>query len=64
MNQWGCLGSACIPAAQDDALERGLGPKPGDHVMFCKTGGGVAMAATVWQWSVDSGKEGVNHVHR
>ena len=56
MDKWGYLGSACIPAALDDALERGLGPKPGDNVVFCATGGGMAMAATVWKWQVASGK--------
>jgi 3-oxoacyl-[acyl-carrier-protein] synthase-3 len=50
MDKWGYLGSACIPAALDDALEQGIGPKPGDHVVFCATGGGMAMAATVWKW--------------
>jgi 3-oxoacyl-[acyl-carrier-protein] synthase-3 len=48
--KWGYLGSACIPAALDDALEKGRGPKPGDYVVFCATGGGMAMAATVWKW--------------
>ncbi len=51
MDKWGYLGSACIPAALDDALEKGKGPKPGDHVVFCATGGGMAMAATVWKWT-------------
>ena len=51
MDKWGYLGSACIPAALDDALERGKGPKPGDNVVFCATGGGMAMAATVWKWT-------------
>ena len=52
MDKWGYLGSACIPAALDDAIERGKGPKPGDHVVFCATGGGMAMAASVWKWTV------------
>jgi len=51
MDKWGYLGSACIPAALDDALERGKGPQPGDHVVFCATGGGMAMAASVWRWT-------------
>jgi 3-oxoacyl-[acyl-carrier-protein] synthase-3 len=51
MDKWGYLGSACIPAALDDALERGRGPRPGDNVVFCATGGGMAMAASVWRWS-------------
>jgi 3-oxoacyl-[acyl-carrier-protein] synthase-3 len=54
MDKWGYLGSACIPAALDDALERGKGPKPGDNVVFCATGGGMAMAATVWKWTTIS----------
>ncbi len=51
MDKWGYLGSACIPAALDDALEIGKGPKPGDNVVFCASGGGLAMAASVWRWS-------------
>lgn len=51
MDKWGYLGSACIPAALDDALERGKGPQPGDNVVFCATGGGMAMAASVWRWT-------------
>jgi 3-oxoacyl-[acyl-carrier-protein] synthase III len=50
MDKWGYLGSACIPAALDDALESGGGPRPGDNVVFCATGGGMAMAANVWRW--------------
>ncbi len=53
MDKWGYLGSACIPAALHDALEKGIGPKPGDHVVFCATGGGMAMAASVWQWTLE-----------
>ena len=50
MDKWGYLGSACIPAALDDALVQGIGPKPGDNVVLCASGGGLAMAATVWRW--------------
>ncbi len=50
MDKWGYLGSACIPAALDDALEQGKGPRPGDHIIFCATGGGMAMAAGLWRW--------------
>lgn len=50
MDKWGYLGSACIPAALDDALERGMGPKSGDNVVFCATGGGMATAAAVFRW--------------
>lgn len=56
MDKWGYLGSACIPAALDDALEWGKAPKPGDNIVFCASGGGLAMAATVWRWTVDSGQ--------
>lgn len=55
MDKWGYLGSACIPAALDDAIERGKSPKPGDNVVFCATGGGMAMAASVWRWTVGGG---------
>jgi 3-oxoacyl-[acyl-carrier-protein] synthase-3 len=55
MDKWGYLGSACVPAALDDAIERGKGPKPGDNVVFCASGGGLAMAATAFKWTVDSG---------
>ncbi|MBM4458451.1 MAG: ketoacyl-ACP synthase III [Chloroflexi bacterium] len=51
MDKWGYLGSACIPAALDDALERGRGPKRGDNVIFCATGGGMAMACNAWRWT-------------
>lgn len=51
MDKWGYLGSACIPAALDDALEQGVGPKAGDNVVFCASGGGLAMAASVWRWT-------------
>jgi len=50
MDKWGYLGSACVPVALDDAIERGKGPKPGDYVVFCASGGGLAMAATVFKW--------------
>jgi 3-oxoacyl-[acyl-carrier-protein] synthase-3 len=51
MDKWGYLGSACIPAALDDALEHGRGPKQGDNVIFCATGGGMAMACNAWRWT-------------
>ncbi len=51
MDKWGYLGSACIPAALDDALELGVGPVAGDKVLFCASGGGFALAASVWQWT-------------
>jgi 3-oxoacyl-[acyl-carrier-protein] synthase-3 len=58
MDKWGYLGSACIPAALDDALHGGRepralppAPRQGDNVIFCASGGGLAMAATVWRWT-------------
>jgi 3-oxoacyl-[acyl-carrier-protein] synthase III len=50
MDKWGYTGSACIPMALDDALEQGVGPRPGDNVLFIASGGGIAMACTVWRW--------------
>lgn len=50
MDKWGYTGSACIPMALDDAIELGRGPKPGDTVLFCASGGGIAMAANIWSW--------------
>jgi 3-oxoacyl-[acyl-carrier-protein] synthase-3 len=62
MDKWGYLGSACIPAALDDALHGGraahgqpVAPKKGDNVVFCASGGGLAMAASMWRWTGDSG---------
>jgi 3-oxoacyl-[acyl-carrier-protein] synthase-3 len=62
MDKWGYLGSACIPVALDDALHggrvahgQGAAPKEGDNVVFCASGGGLAMAASVWRWTADSG---------
>jgi 3-oxoacyl-[acyl-carrier-protein] synthase-3 len=50
MDKWGYLGSACIPVALDDLLERDpTRLKRGDNIVFCATGGGMAMAASVWR---------------
>ncbi|MCA9958449.1 MAG: ketoacyl-ACP synthase III [Anaerolineales bacterium] len=51
MDKWGYTGSACIPMALDDAIEIGRGPQPGDTILFCASGGGIAMAASVWRWT-------------
>ena len=51
MDKWGYTGSACIPMALDDALEQGVGPKPGDKVLLIASGGGISMACTIWQWT-------------
>ena len=49
MDKWGYLGSACLPVAFDDAVQVGA-LESGDYVVFCATGGGLAMGCTVWQW--------------
>lgn len=48
MDKWGYLGSACIPVAFDDALEQRSVPD-GAPIVFCATGGGLAMACSVWR---------------
>lgn len=50
MDKWGYTGSACIPMALDDAIACGKGPKPGSLVLFCASGGGIALAASLWRW--------------
>jgi 3-oxoacyl-[acyl-carrier-protein] synthase-3 len=50
MDKWGYTGSACIPMALDDAIAQGSGPRPGELVMFCASGGGMAMAASLFMW--------------
>jgi 3-oxoacyl-[acyl-carrier-protein] synthase-3 len=52
MDKWGYTGSPCVAMALDDAIEQGRGPKPGDVILFCASGGGISMAASVWQWVV------------
>ncbi len=51
MDKWGYTGSACIPMALDDAIQQGKGPKPGSLVLFCASGGGIALAASLWRWA-------------
>lgn len=50
MDKWGYTGSPCVAMALDDAINQGRGPQPGDHVLFCASGGGISMAASVWRW--------------
>jgi 3-oxoacyl-[acyl-carrier-protein] synthase-3 len=50
MDKYGYTGSACIPMALDDMVQAGKGPKPGDVVVFCASGGGIAFATSVWKW--------------
>jgi 3-oxoacyl-[acyl-carrier-protein] synthase-3 len=52
MDKWGYTGSACMPMALDDAVERQLGPQPGDLVVFCGSGAGYTMAAAAFEWTV------------
>jgi 3-oxoacyl-[acyl-carrier-protein] synthase-3 len=49
MDRWGYTGSACIPMALDDAAQRGM-IAPGDRVVLCASGGGVALAAAALRW--------------
>ncbi len=50
MDKYGYTGSACIPMTLDDAIAQGKGPKPGSLVLFCASGGGIALAASLWRW--------------
>ena len=50
MDKWGYTGSPCVVMALDDAIENDRGPRPGEHVLFCASGGGISMAASVWRW--------------
>jgi len=51
MDKWGYTGSPCVVMALDDAINQGKGPAPGDVVLFCASGGGISMAASVWKWT-------------
>lgn len=50
MDRYGYTGSACIPMALADAIAQGRGPTPGSLVLFCASGGGISLAASLWQW--------------
>ncbi len=50
MDKWGYLGSACLPVAFDDALQQ-RSMSPGELIVFCATGGGLAMGCTAWRWT-------------
>ncbi len=62
MDKWGYTGSACIPMALDDAIHGGLArrgltpPRPGDTLVLCASGGGLAMATVVFKWTARVGK--------
>jgi 3-oxoacyl-[acyl-carrier-protein] synthase-3 len=51
MDKWGYTGSPCVVMALDDAIQQGKGPKPGEVILFCASGGGITMAASVWRWT-------------
>lgn len=51
MDKWGYTGSPCVAMALDDAIQQGRGPKPGQVVAFCASGGGISMAASIWRWT-------------
>jgi 3-oxoacyl-[acyl-carrier-protein] synthase-3 len=51
MHKWGYTGSPCVVMALDDAIDQGQGPKPGETILFCASGGGITMASSVWKWT-------------
>jgi len=51
MDKWGYTGSPCVAMALDDAIDHGKGPKPGETILFCASGGGISMASSVWKWT-------------
>ena len=51
MDKWGYTGSPCVIMALDDAIAQGKGPKPGEIILFCASGGGITMASSVWRWT-------------
>ena len=53
MDKWGYTGSPCVAMALDDAIAQDHGPQPGQVVLFCASGGGISMAASVWRWTAD-----------
>lgn len=51
MDKWGYTGSPCVVMALDDAIDQGKGPKSGETILFCASGGGITMASSVWKWT-------------
>lgn len=51
MDKWGYTGSPCVAMALDDLVDQGRGPRIGDIIVFCTSGGGITMAASVWRWT-------------
>jgi 3-oxoacyl-[acyl-carrier-protein] synthase-3 len=50
MDKWGYTGSACLPMALHDAVEKGA-VEPGDLLYFTGSGAGLAMGAVVMRWT-------------
>ena len=50
MDKWAYTGSACMPMALDDAVEKHIEPQPGELVVFCGSGAGYTMAAAAFKW--------------
>jgi 3-oxoacyl-[acyl-carrier-protein] synthase-3 len=53
MDRWGYTGSPCVAMALDDAIDHGKGPSPGEHVLFCTSGGGISIAVSIWRWTAE-----------
>ncbi|MCL4528013.1 MAG: hypothetical protein M1282_01200 [Chloroflexi bacterium] len=51
MDKWGYTGSPCVVMALDDAINQGKGPKTGEVILFCASGGGITMASSAWRWT-------------
>jgi 3-oxoacyl-[acyl-carrier-protein] synthase-3 len=49
MHKWGYTGSACIPMVLDDAIKAGKLQR-GDKFIMCASGGGLNMAAMIFQY--------------
>lgn len=49
MHYFGYTGSACIPMALNDAVEKGK-VKKGDLIIFLGSGGGLAFASAIFRW--------------
>ncbi|MCO5141474.1 MAG: ketoacyl-ACP synthase III [Oligoflexia bacterium] len=52
MDKYGYTGSACIPMAMADAVEKKILNK-GDLIVLVGSGGGVSMASLVIEWTMD-----------
>ena len=51
MDKYAYTGSPCVAMALDDAIDNNKGPKPGQVILFCASGGGISMASSVWKWT-------------